>query len=52
MQRDGRIIRDPKSAQDLPYDLVIIGGGIYGAMMTLESTRRGLRPLLVERADF
>ncbi len=52
MQTDGRIIRDPKSAQDLQYDLVIIGGGIYGAMLALESTRRGLRPLLVERADF
>jgi glycerol-3-phosphate dehydrogenase len=34
------------------FDLVVVGGGIYGVMLTLESARRGLRPLLLERSDF
>jgi len=44
--------RDPVAAGTAEYDLIVIGGGIYGAMLTLESARRGLRPLLVERDDF
>jgi glycerol-3-phosphate dehydrogenase len=34
------------------YDVVIVGGGIYGAMLHLEATRSGLRSVLVERGDF
>jgi glycerol-3-phosphate dehydrogenase len=34
------------------YDLVIIGGGIYGACIAWEAARRGLRVCLVEKADF
>lgn len=34
------------------YDAVVVGGGIYGAMVALEAARRGLRPLLLERDDF
>jgi glycerol-3-phosphate dehydrogenase len=34
------------------FDLIVVGGGIYGVMLTLESARRGLRPVLVERGDF
>ncbi len=34
------------------YDLVIVGGGIYGVMVSLEAVRRGLHPLLLERSDF
>ena len=34
------------------YDLVVVGGGIYGAQVTMEAARRGLRPLLIERDDF
>src|SRR5690349_19432236 len=33
-------------------DIVIIGGGIYGAMLHLEAARAGLRSALVERGDF
>jgi glycerol-3-phosphate dehydrogenase len=32
--------------------LIVVGGGIYGAMLSLEASRRGLRPLLLERNDF
>lgn len=35
-----------------PLDLLIIGGGITGAGITLEAARRGLRVLLAEQRDF
>ncbi len=35
-----------------PWDLIIIGGGITGAGILRESSRLGLRALLVEAADF
>lgn len=47
-----KIIREPASAAKETFDLIIIGGGIYGAMLSLESSRRGLRSLLIERGDF
>ena len=33
-------------------DLLVIGGGFYGAMLTLEAARRGLSTILLERDDF
>ena len=35
-----------------PYDLVIIGGGIYGGCIAWEAAHRGLRVCLIEKADF
>ncbi|MGB7949055.1 MAG: glycerol-3-phosphate dehydrogenase/oxidase [Candidatus Binatia bacterium] len=34
------------------YDLVIVGGGIYGAAVAWEAVRRGLSVCLVEKSDF
>lgn len=34
------------------YDIIIIGGGIYGIMLALESGFRNKRALLLERDDF
>ena len=34
------------------WDLLVIGGGITGAGILLEASRRGLRTLLVEQRDF
>ncbi|GFP43640.1 glycerol-3-phosphate dehydrogenase [Candidatus Hakubella thermalkaliphila] len=34
------------------YDLVIIGGGIYGACVAWEASRRGLSVALLEKSDF
>lgn len=42
----------PERAPEGPYDLVVVGGGAYGAFTALEAARRGLVPLLLERADF
>jgi glycerol-3-phosphate dehydrogenase len=46
------ISRNPSTATQQTYDLIIVGGGIYGVMLSLESARRGLRSLLIERQDF
>jgi glycerol-3-phosphate dehydrogenase len=47
-----KIIRDPEKAQKETYDLIIIGGGIYGVMLSFEASRRGLKSVLLERDDF
>ena len=46
------IQRDPEAAARESFDLVIVGGGIYGVMLLLESVQRGARALLLERDDF
>jgi glycerol-3-phosphate dehydrogenase len=46
------IKRDPEKASKKTYDLIIIGGGVYGAMLALEAGRRNLHSLLIERSDF
>lgn len=35
-----------------PFDVAVVGGGVYGAATAYEAARRGLRALLVERDDF
>ena len=44
--------RDPPGAAARRYDLIVVGGGVYGAAVALQAARRGLRPLLLERDDF
>ncbi|MBP7146634.1 MAG: FAD-dependent oxidoreductase [Acidobacteria bacterium] len=44
--------REPERAAATDYELIIAGGGIYGATLALEAARRGVRCLLLERADF
>jgi glycerol-3-phosphate dehydrogenase len=46
------IRRDPAAEAAREFDLVVIGGGIYGAALLLEASYRGLRALLLERGDF
>jgi glycerol-3-phosphate dehydrogenase len=46
------ILRDPRRFANCRYDLIAVGGGIYGAMTALEAVRRGLSVLLIERDDF
>jgi len=44
--------RDPAASSATSHDLIVIGGGIHGAMLSLSAARRGLRALLIEREDF
>ncbi len=48
----GKITRNPEIAAREKYDLIVIGGGIYGSMLALEASRRDLSVLLLERDDF
>ncbi len=47
-----KIVRDPVKSSQETYDLIIVGGGIYGIMLSFEAVRRDLRPLLLEKNDF
>ncbi|MFW6193313.1 MAG: FAD-dependent oxidoreductase, partial [Gemmatimonadota bacterium] len=42
----------PDRAPEGPWDVIVVGGGAYGAFTALEAARMGLRPLLLERGDF
>jgi glycerol-3-phosphate dehydrogenase len=44
--------RNLKQLTDHPYDLLIIGGGIYGAFIAWDAVLRGLSVALVEKGDF
>jgi glycerol-3-phosphate dehydrogenase len=46
------IPRDIAAAQGKRYDVVVVGGGIYGAMALMHAAARGLSALLLERSDF
>ncbi len=46
------LTRDPKLFSQGNYDLIIVGGGIYGVMLSLEAIRRDLRVLMIEKGDF
>jgi len=39
-------------AADEDYDIVIVGGGIYGAMLLLVAAAHDLKTILIERNDF
>ena len=47
-----KIIRDCAAAAAEKYDLIVIGGGIYGIMLALEAGQRQKRVLLLEKEDF
>lgn len=44
--------RDPERLAADPFDLVVVGGGIYGACVARDAALRGLRVALVEQGDF
>lgn len=44
--------RDPEALAEKPADLLVVGGGIYGAAIAREAALRGLDVALVERLDF
>ncbi len=44
--------RDPAALAARPFDLLVIGGGIYGAIAAWDATLRGLSVALIDRGDF
>ena len=44
--------RDLSRLADTPFDLVVVGAGIYGALAAWEAARRGLTVALIDRGDF
>jgi glycerol-3-phosphate dehydrogenase len=46
------IARDLDAMQAGTYDLLVVGGGIYGVALLLSAARRGLKVALVEQADY
>ena len=47
-----RFDRNPLALTKPTYDLLIVGGGIYGATLALEASLRGYKALLMEKGDF
>jgi glycerol-3-phosphate dehydrogenase len=46
------MIRDLAELTRDPFDILVVGGGIYGLTTVYEAAQRGLRAALVERHDF
>lgn len=44
--------RDPGALAARPFDLLVIGGGIYGAVAAWDATLRGLSVAVIDRGDF
>jgi glycerol-3-phosphate dehydrogenase len=50
--RSPGIVRDVHAAADRAFDVIVVGGGVYGIAALLEAARRGRSALLLERDDF
>ncbi len=50
--KEQKIERAVKEVAKEKYDLIIVGGGIYGVMLALDACRSSLRPLLLDKGDF
>lgn len=46
-----KIERNAKKCSTETYDVIIVGGGIYGVMLSYEAARRNLRSLMLEKDD-
>ncbi len=46
------LTRDLDRAENARFDVIVVGGGIHGACLLYEASRRGLSGLLVEQGDF
>src|SRR6059058_2409820 len=47
-----RMTRDLEALTDRTFDVLVIGGGIYGLAVAYDAAQRGLAVALVERHDF
>jgi len=46
------VIRDLKALADREFDVLVIGGGIFGAGIARDAALRGLHVALIDKADF
>src|SRR5215470_9780962 len=46
------MIRDPGRLSSQPFDVAVVGGGVYGLTIAYDAAQRGLSVALVERDDF
>lgn len=46
------LIRNIAALQEGPFDLLVIGGGIYGTWTACDAAQRGLKVALIERNDW
>jgi glycerol-3-phosphate dehydrogenase len=44
--------REPAALAATTFDVLVVGGGIYGACIARDAAKRGLRTALIERGDF
>ena len=47
-----RMIRDLEALTGRTFDVLVVGGGIYGLAIAYDAAQRGLGVALVERHDF
>lgn len=52
MEETAILNRNPEKLAGEKFDVIVIGGGIYGACLLLEASRRGMKALVLERDDF
>lgn len=46
------LIRNLEALRAQPFDVLVIGGGIYGAWTAFDAAQRGLKVALVEKTDW
>src|SRR6266849_238679 len=46
------MLRDPDSLAGRTFDVLVIGGGVYGLIIACDAAQRGLAVALIERDDF
>jgi len=51
-QRSRFMTRDPAALSAHTFDMLVVGGGIYGLAVAYDAAQRGLRVALIERDDF
>ena len=47
-----RVIRDLSSLAEREFDVLVVGGGIYGLTLAYDAAQRGLSAALIDRGDF
>ena len=47
-----KLLEQIRAGEQLDWDIIVVGGGITGAGVLREATRRGYKTLLLEQQDF